>query len=124
MSRFTPIDAADKEAMKARALALKPRALNVVASAQGWSQVRPNGSLELLVSYRGLDELLGDATSDQDSTAEPVEVAAEEVAVEDTVADAAPEPAAAPKKAGRPKRVAEPAPVEADASAESKEASE
>lgn len=115
MSRFTAIDAADKAALKARALSLKPRALNVVATALGWSQSRPNGQLELLVSFRDLDDLLGDLSSDQEATAEPITVTPEaapvEPVVEAPVADATTDTtatddtAAAPKKAGRPKKV-------------------
>lgn len=110
MGRFTPVDDADKAALKERALKLKPRYVaNVVATPLGWGQTRPNGSTEILVCFHGLDELLGDASTDQDVTAEPVEVTAEPAPAEDEVADQATEEQAATeetpkKKGGRPKK--------------------
>lgn len=97
MARFTPVDDADKEVMKARALKQKPNVKNVVATEKGWAVPHNNGTLELLVSFAGLDALLGDLSTDQDKEAEPVVVEPE--AVEETTAEPV------KKKGGRPKKV-------------------
>lgn len=113
MSRFVTAD--NIEGLKARAESLRPRAPNVVATARGWEQARPNGSLELLVSFAGLDSLLGEA---EPAVGEPVEVVVpavqeESASVEgdaevaqEEAKDEAVEESAAVKKAGRPKKVA------------------
>lgn len=97
MARFTPVDDADKEILKARALKQKPNVKNVVATARGWEVPHNNGTMEILVSFRDLDALLGDLSADQDKGAEPVVVEAEEVKEEATA-----EPVK--KKGGRPKK--------------------
>jgi len=115
MSRFVTAD--NIEGLKARAESLRPRAPNVVATARGWEQARPNGSLELLVSFAGLDSLLGEA---EPAVGEPVEVVVPAVQVQEESAsvegdaevaqeeakDEAVEESAPVKKAGRPKKVA------------------
>lgn len=55
------------QALQNRALVLKPNLPNVIATSMGWSQPRPNGTLELLVSFGGLDEILGLSADTQDS---------------------------------------------------------
>jgi hypothetical protein len=115
MARFAYVNQEEKEALKARALKSKPNAFNLVATERGWEQSRPNGTLELLVSFAGLDELLGDVAPTE-VVGEPVEVVvpAEEVkeeVVQEPVVEVkeepkAEEPAPAPKKTGgRPKKV-------------------
>lgn len=47
------------EALKSRALVMKPNIPNVIATSMGWGQPRQNGTIELLVSFGGLDSLLG-----------------------------------------------------------------
>lgn len=47
------------DAIKRRALIMKPNAPNVIATSMGWEQSRPNGTLELLVSFADLDSILG-----------------------------------------------------------------
>lgn len=112
MARFSPQSEADKQALIARANALKPRYLaGVIATDKGWAQVRPSGYVEVLVCFAGLDELLGsEATADQDVAAAPVEVAAEPApaADEEKVEEAAPVVEAPKKKGGRPKKVEAP----------------
>jgi hypothetical protein len=118
MARFEPTDLAHKEALKARAEKLKPNAFNLVATARGWEQSRPNGTLELLVCFAGLDELLGD-NAPAEVVGEPVEVVVPTVVEEtakETVVDATPPvetkpaevvKAPAKKTGGRPKKVVE-----------------
>jgi hypothetical protein len=114
MARFTPENEADKQALIARALKLKPRHQgNIVATDKGWSIPHANGYMELLVSFAGLDSLLGEeSTADQDVSAEPVEVQAESVPVETTdvqedASTESTEEAPVKKKGGRPKKVVE-----------------
>lgn len=114
MARFIPDNEADKQALIERALKLKPRHQGViVATDKGWATPHSNGYVELLVSFAGLDALLGEAaTADQDASAEPVEVEGEsaveeatdsqEPAAEETETE---EAAPAKKKGGRPKKV-------------------
>lgn len=103
MSSF--VDAATKEGLKARALGMKPKLPNVIATARGWEQTRPSGAFEILVSFKGLDELLGDNSGDQVADAAPVEVIAEPAPVEDAAPDSGDTSTEAPKKkAGRPKK--------------------
>lgn len=106
MARFTPADDADKEILKARALKQKPNVKLVVATARGWEVPHNNGTMEILVSFKGLDELLGDLSSDQDKEADPVVIEAieeiQETKQEEQTAD---EAVPAKKKGGRPKKV-------------------
>lgn len=91
MAKFRFDNKEEKKALQKRAEALKPKAIGVVATAQGWSQPRPNGTMELLVSFAGLDELLGDMETEvveQVVDPEPVQV------IEP--------PKLTPKKPGRP----------------------
>lgn len=61
MAKFKFETKEEKQALKARAENLKPKNVaNLVATDRGWAQARPNGNLEILVSFHGLDELLGD----------------------------------------------------------------
>lgn len=56
------------ESIKRRAMIMKPNAPNVIATSMGWEQPRPNGTLELLVSFADLDTILGIETKpDEDS---------------------------------------------------------
>lgn len=118
MARFTPDNEEHKQAMIERALKLKPRHNGpIVATERGWMTPHANGYLELLVSFAGLDELLGSAsTADQEVEAEPVEVQAEPATevVEETIEEASEKASeeqvteAPKKKGGRPpKKVAE-----------------
>ena len=105
MANFKHETPEEKARLKERAEILKPRNVsNLVATELGWAQSRPNGTLELLVSFRGLDALLGDVEPEViDET--PIEVTVEahvEAPVEEAPAE---EPVVvAPKKAGRPKK--------------------
>ncbi len=125
MARFAPESEADKQALKERALKLKPKYVNnVVATDKGWANPRPSGYLELLVSFAGLDALLGDVAEDQDISAEPIEVKAdivdsneqthEESAESEQQEEVVEETAQAKKKGGRPKKVVEIKPEEKD----------
>lgn len=109
MANFKYDNHEDKKRLKDRALALKPRpATNVIATDMGWSHARPNGTMELLVSFKGLDALLGDVEPEVIDP-NPVEV---NVSIPVEASDAeteAKESDSAPvvKKAGRPKKVTE-----------------
>jgi hypothetical protein len=106
----------DKQRLQERALALKPKQLGVIATELGWAVPQARGTLELLVSFKNLDELLGDAVSEVEQDGEPIVIAPE------AVAEVPPAPvpeapvAPAPKKPGpkpKVKPVEEaPAPVE------------
>lgn len=50
----------DKQRLIERAIALKPKVLGVVATDRGWVIAQPKGTVELLVSFPGLDELLAE----------------------------------------------------------------
>ena len=52
--------------LQRRAMVLKPKLPSVIATSLGWEQPRPNGTLELIVSFKGLDELLGIETANED----------------------------------------------------------
>jgi hypothetical protein len=117
MANFKFDSKEEKVRLKARAEALKPKVANVVATALGWAQSRPNGTLELLVSFRGLDELLGDMEPEAVDP-NPVEVnvlisvEADIEKVPETVEppvtkeeEDEPVVVAPPKKGGRPKKV-------------------
>lgn len=112
MAKFRFDTPEEKASLVARAKALKPRGVaNVVATSLGWAVPQINGNLELLVSFSGLDELLGDVTPEViDPT--PLEVKPE-VVVEEKVeekpevkVEVKPEVVEAPKKkGGRPPKV-------------------
>lgn len=119
----TKFDTAEaKKRLQERAEKLKPKVVGVIATERGWAVAQPNGTLELLVSYGGLDALLGDVTPE--FVGEPIdfilptetpevafqpevtEAPKEEVKVEETPAEEpkVEEPEVAPKKKpGRPK---------------------
>lgn len=129
MANFKFETKAEKQRLQERAQLLKPKANNIVATELGWSQSRPNGTLELLVSFRGLDELLGDIDVEvTDETPVEVRISLEDIHEEAPVTEAAPEAAAETatetetpavedeeaepvvviaKKGGRPKKVAD-----------------
>jgi hypothetical protein len=79
----------EKKRLQERALALKPRVAGVVVTDQGWAVARPKGTMEILVSFKNLDELLGDAVSEVELVGEPIvivpEVVTEEVKVEEAI---------------------------------------
>lgn len=101
----------EKKRLQERAEALKPKQPGVIATELGWAVARPNGTLELLVSYKNLDELLGDAVSEVELVGEPIVIKAEEAPAEEAAAEEpAPTDETAPvekKKPGRPKKVTE-----------------
>lgn len=118
MARFNFATQEEKEGLKARAEKLRPlNVFNLVATARGWEQSRPNGTLELLVSFAGLDELLGDVEPVVVEGA-PVEVVVapepeikpEPEVKEEPKVEEQPVVEAPKKKGGRPKKVE--APVE------------
>lgn len=62
MSKFEYKDEESKASLKRRALLLKPNLDYLLATKDGWEVRRPNGTLELLVSFKGLNELIADET--------------------------------------------------------------
>lgn len=117
MAKFNYDDAEHKKLLQERALAQKPNVVGVVATERGWCIAQPSGYMEVLVSFAGLDELLGDLTPEAiDPT--PVEVTPEpsvEEVSEEAPAEEQPATEEAPvkKKGGRPPKVQ--APVEESA---------
>lgn len=114
MANFKHETPEEKARLKARAEAIKPKNVaNVVATDMGWCHPRPNGTLELLVSFRGLDELLGDVEPDivdpapievnvLISVEHDIEIPEQKPAKEEVKEE--PEPVVVPKKAGRPRK--------------------
>jgi hypothetical protein len=89
--------------LQARANSLKPSVATVIATSRGWEVPQARGTMELLVSFPGLDALLGDNT--------PELVIVDPIIV---VTEAAPKaaPVAATKKPGpKPKVKIDPATV-------------
>ena len=72
MAKFNFETVSEKSALRDRAIMSKPRVSNVVATELGWCVPRPNGTLEVLVRFHGLDEILGDLSLDITSAVEPV----------------------------------------------------
>jgi hypothetical protein len=101
----------DKQRLQERALALKPKQLGVIATELGWAIPQARGTLELLVSFKNLDELLGDAVSEVEQTGEPIVIAPEVIAE----VPAAPVPevpvAPAPKRPGPKPKTVKPVPA-------------
>ena len=64
MAKFNFENAEEKSALRERAMISKPRVHNVVATELGWCIPRPNGTLEVLVRFHGLDDILGDLSLD------------------------------------------------------------
>lgn len=115
MAKFKFDSKEEKVRLQERAQSLKPKANNIVATELGWCQSRPNGTLEVLVSFAGLDSLLGDIDVEVTDEA-PIEIriSTETIpdetptpvveAVKEEVKEETPHPH---KKGGRPKKVAD-----------------
>jgi hypothetical protein len=69
----------EKKRLQERALALKPKQAGVIATELGWATVSAKGTLEILVRYDNLDELLGDEISEVEQVGEPLVIAPETV---------------------------------------------
>jgi hypothetical protein len=111
MAKFKFDSKEEKVRLQERAQSLKPKANNIVATELGWCQSRPNGTLEVLVSFAGLDTLLGDIDVEVTDEA-PIEIriSLEDVVDEEETASEVEEAepvVVAPKKGGRPKKVAD-----------------
>lgn len=66
----------EKQNLQARALMLKPTVTGVIATDRGWAIPQSRGTMELLVSFGGLDQLLGDEISQTEQVGEPIVVVA------------------------------------------------
>lgn len=80
----------EKQRLIDRAIALRPNVANVVATDKGWAVPQHNGTMELLVSFGKLDELLG--SEEPVVEGEPLELHIEAPAAEEAHPEASEEP--------------------------------
>jgi len=85
MANFNFENEAERARAVERALSLKPRQDGVYANASGYVIDRPNGTTEILVSFRNLNELLGTSETSVAEIVPEVTIVAEAAPVEASV---------------------------------------